>query len=145
MKGTKTPQEEASAVPVNVRHVSCKIFFSAEPSQIYQALAHPGSLPHLSEIQSYFDLFETKVNGHQVELQTHSKIVHKWRLNNWPQNHYSQVCISLVSESSPGTHLSLSHTEIPSSHYENTLLEWEKFWSTFSNLFGYTYTSFQWS
>lgn len=144
MKGIKAPKEDSSSVPV--RQAVCKILFTADPQQIFQALAQPGSLPHLSEIQSYFDLFESKVQGQQVEVQSHSKIVHKWRLNHWPQSHYSKASINLVhDEGSKGTHLTLTHSEIPSAHYDTTLLEWEKFWSTFSNLFGYTYTTFQWS
>lgn len=143
MSGIKAPKEE-SGVPV--REAVCKILFTAELKHIFQALAQPGSQPHLSEIQSYFDLFENKVNGQQVEVQSHSKIVHKWRLSHWPQSHYSKASMTFVlDETSNGTHLTLTHSDIPSAHYDNTLLEWEKFWSNFSNLFGYTYTTFQWS
>jgi len=142
MRGFKASKEpEVIPETLKVRHATCRITFCASPSQLYKALVEPDQT---NLKMSYLGLFESKGQGYQVELLTDSKIVHKWRLINWPPNHYSQVIITLSHHGTEGTHLSLSHQEIPSSHYDTLLTEWGKFWNKFRNLFGYEYTALEW-
>jgi len=82
-------------------------------------------------------LFSGNVTGEFVELVTDEKIVEKWRLNSWPEGHYSTVTITLRQTSSATT-LTMNQTEVPIGEEDRTLNNWRGYyWNSIKQTFGY--------
>jgi len=84
-----------------------------------------------------FKLFGGYVEGENLEVEFPTKLVQRWRFNNWPAGHYSLVTIEL-QEKNGKTHLTLNQTGVPASDKDHTEQGWSaNFWSRIKGIFGF--------
>lgn len=76
----RTTSEELYETFVDPQRIAA---FTRSPPKVFEG-AQPGGK---------FELFGGNVSGEYVELQKPTKIVQKWRLNQWPAGHYSTLNI----------------------------------------------------
>ena len=61
----------------------------------------------------------------------------RWRNKSWPEEHYSEVTLTL-SENEGQTTLQLSQTGVPESEYDRTYEGWSRdYWDSIKQIFGY--------
>jgi len=123
-------------------------FESANPQEIYETLTDPrrisaftGAFCNLQTVPgSEFVLLDGAVTGTIKEVTPNKKISQKWRFKDWPENHFSDLTITLSSITG-GTKLSLIQKNVPSSDSNRTIDGWENvFWRRIYTLFGWHYT-----
>ena len=61
----------------------------------------------------------------------------RWRNKSWPEEHYSEVTLTL-SEHEGQTTLQLNQTGVPESEYDRTYEGWSRYyWDSIKQIFGY--------
>jgi activator of HSP90 ATPase len=98
-----TPSSNTSVSVVNTTTVTDKEEFRTTAEQLYQTFTDPGRLAAFTRSPpkvfegakegGKFELFGGNVSGEYVELQEPSKIVQSWRLDQWPNGHFSTLKI----------------------------------------------------
>ncbi|CAI9715076.1 of 90 kDa heat shock ATPase homolog 1-like [Octopus vulgaris] len=84
-----------------------------------------------------FSLYSGFVTGRFIETVPNKKIVQKWRLKNWPTDHFSHVTLEF-EEKGDSTMLHLTQTGIPQKEYEYTQDGWaQNYWARIRQRFGY--------
>jgi len=123
-------------------------FENTSPEELYETLTDPRRIGAFTggfcQIEptsgSEFILLDGAVTGTMKELTPNKKISQKWRFKDWPENHYSDLTITLSSITG-GTKLSLIQKNVPSSDSNRTISGWENiFWRRIQTLFGWSYT-----
>jgi len=123
-------------------------FESATPEELYETLTDPRRISAFAggfcKIEltpgSEFILIDGAVTGTMKDVTPNKKISQKWRFKDWPENHYSDLTITLSSITG-GTKLSLIQKNVPSSDSNRTTSGWENvFWRRIDSLFGWHYT-----
>ncbi|KAI9140235.1 activator of Hsp90 ATPase, partial [Paraphysoderma sedebokerense] len=146
-------RETASAptqTPVPVKTVKTTelkntVEFVAPPSDVFGALTNPQSVRIWSEggmvegqENGKIDLFKGMVTGsiEKLDQNTHM-LVMKWRLKDWPADHYSTVTITLTPTSS-STVLNFKQTGVPSADAEKTKSVWNDwYWRRIKGVYGW--------
>jgi len=86
---------------------------------------------------SKFRLFNGYIEGENTEVDIPKKLVQKWRMNTWPEGHYSTVIMELT-EKGGKTHLTLTHSGVPERDKEHTENGWSNnFWTRIKGIFGF--------
>ncbi|KAJ3288450.1 hypothetical protein HK104_008168 [Borealophlyctis nickersoniae] len=125
--------------------INQKIEFVASGRDIYETLLDAqrvrawtrGKAEIAREVGGTFNLFDGNITGTIVELVPNKKIVQKWRLRTWPNNHHSTVTLDL-EEGSDSTILRLTQEEVPIGEKEITEGNWQNYyWNSIKGAFGY--------
>jgi len=112
--------------------VKIEMTFQAAPEEIYLSLTDPGRLQAVTAgsasmepvVGGKFSLFGS-ISGSNVELVPGKKIVQKWRFNDWPQDYFSIVTITLEpGKKSSGCSFKLIQTGVPANDFERTAQGW---------------------
>jgi len=122
---------------VLIRSLSQFIFFEGvSPHDIYDVLLDTNKLTKLTKtkcdisktVGSDFELYDASITGKNITLVTDTKIVQKWRRNDWPPALYSTVIIEL-SRVAGGTDMKFFQAPVPVEKFAVTFDNWEKlFW-----------------
>ena len=107
------------------------LLIQASAHAIYEALMDSkkhseftGATAKLSKIiGEKFSVFDDWASGVNVELIPDKKIVQKWRVNDWPEGHYSEVTFAF-KEVENGTRMDFTQTQIPQEEYEDIAQGW---------------------
>uniref|UniRef100_A0A1B6E8U8 Activator of Hsp90 ATPase AHSA1-like N-terminal domain-containing protein n=1 Tax=Clastoptera arizonana TaxID=38151 RepID=A0A1B6E8U8_9HEMI len=84
-----------------------------------------------------FELFGGNIQGEFIELEPDKKIVQKWRIKQWPPEHYSTVTIEL-DQQEDHTVVKLTQTGVPSNEADGTRENWERYyWESIKRTFGW--------
>lgn len=84
-----------------------------------------------------FVYFGGNISGTFEDIVPNKKLVQTWRYKQWPSGHYSTVLIEL-EEKEDHTELNLTQTMIPSSEYEMTRQNWQRYyWDSIRSAFGF--------
>ncbi len=109
----------------------------ASPEEVFTALTNPFTIELWTGYPAKMDdkegtefsLWEGDIVGKNLEIKKNRKIVQEWYFGE--QNERSIVTIELF-EDKKGTHVKLTHTNIPDMAYENMKEGWNQFY--FANL-----------
>lgn len=127
---------------------SCRLEWRAAPSNLWEALTHEGRVSAYTrspakvkaEVGGAFSFLNGMIQGTFTEVEPMKSLGMRWRLNDWPADHYSAVTITLQSPSDGTTTLNLTQTDIPASEVERVKQGWQQnFWDPIKMLFGYGY------
>ncbi|KAJ3308707.1 hypothetical protein HDV04_000963 [Boothiomyces sp. JEL0838] len=89
------------------------------------------------KVGSNFVLFGGNVTGTILELVPNQKIVMKWRLKQWPSEHYSHVTIEF-KQGSDSTELKLVQKDVPIGEKNSTEQNWTNYyWNSLKRTFGF--------
>jgi len=142
-----TVAQPTAAAPAAIRTCSftVKEKFVCGTEDLYMAFLEPnrvkayagGDAEMKPEKGGKFKLFGGYVTGENVELERPHKIVQKWRINTWPQGHFSTVTIEMAIKDSK-THLTLTQTNVPESDRGSTEAGWNSnFFARMKGVFGF--------
>ncbi|CAK9800035.1 Activator of 90 kDa heat shock protein ATPase homolog 1 [Anthophora quadrimaculata] len=85
-----------------------------------------------------FELFGGNIHGEFVDI-TPARIVQKWRCNQWPDGHFSEVTIDIF-ERNDHTEINLTQAGVPVCEEESTKENWERYyWDAIKRTFGFGY------
>lgn len=96
------------------------IIFKANPNKVYEAFMDEkkhseftGSKAKISrKINEKFTIYEGAIDGINLELIQDKKIVQKWRYEDWPENHYSTITLTLKKDKQ-GTKMEFTQVGVP--------------------------------
>ncbi|ESO90144.1 hypothetical protein LOTGIDRAFT_124038 [Lottia gigantea] len=141
-----TSSEKSNAgVKIRTKILKSKEEFKCNASDLYRALTDPGMVSAFTgstallepETGGKFSLNGGNICGEFIELVPNKKLVQKWRVKSWPEEHYSTVTIEL-SETEDCTRLNLHQVGIPESEFERTQCGWQNhFWERIKQVFGF--------
>lgn len=93
--------------------------FTRSPPKVFEGAQQGGK----------FELFGGNVSGEYVELQKPTKIVQKWRLNQWPAGHYSTLNIEFdQNDVDHVTVMRVTWTGVPVGQEEVTKRNWLEYY-----------------
>ena len=86
------------------------VHINAKPEEVYEAYVDAqkhaeftgGKTKFDAVIGGKFDIWEGSLTGENLELVSGKKIVQKWRSNDWPEGHYSDLTLEFEPESDSG-------------------------------------------
>lgn len=85
-----------------------------------------------------FELFGGNIHGEFVDISP-ARIVQKWRCNQWPDGHFSEVTIDIF-ERNDHTEINLTQAGVPVCEEESTKENWERYyWDAIKCTFGFGY------
>lgn len=131
-----TPKTSSS---VNTTTVTDSEEFRAPASELYQTFTDPQRIaaftraaPKLFEGAKKggkFELFGGNVSGEYLELTEPTKIVQSWRLDQWPQGHFSKLEISFDQNDVDNvTVMRVSWSGVPVGQEEVTKRNWREYY-----------------
>ncbi|KAF6211394.1 hypothetical protein GE061_011906 [Apolygus lucorum] len=86
-----------------------------------------------------FELLNKNILGEFVELVKDKKIVQRWRLRDWPENHFSTVTF-VIDQQEDHTVVKITQTGIPKSELDITRENWARYyWDSMKRVFGWGY------
>ena len=111
------------------QNLKFKVKYKARRRVIYDALTFPVMILKYTQSQTIFDnkvggefsFYENYIMGINQELIPNTKIVQKWKLNNW--NDYADLTISFKDISKTECHLTLHMINIPERDKLNVKIE----------------------
>ncbi|PVV03251.1 hypothetical protein BB560_001916 [Smittium megazygosporum] len=136
---------------ISTGKITMDIEFKAPPKDVFDALTNPStaslwsrsSATVSSSPNSNFELFGGNVSGTVIKAEQSKDsantfvIVQKWRLGQWPSNHFSTVEMT-ITEGSNSTKLGLVQTGVPSNELEVTERNWTHYyWDPIKATFGW--------
>ena len=111
-----------------MKTIKQQVFINATPREVYEAYVDAkkhavftgANVKFEAKAGGKFDIWDGELIGENVKLVPGKKIVQKWRANDWPEGHYSDLKIELFGEGdgrrpggrsgSEGTKLKLTHS-----------------------------------
>ncbi len=107
------------------------IIFKADPNKVYEAFMDEkkhseftGSKAKISrKVNGKFTIYEGAIEGENLELIQDKKIVQKWRYEDWPENHYSTITLTLKKDPK-GTKMEFTQVGVPEDKYEAIKQGW---------------------
>jgi len=126
-----TENDEVRGVSMKTKTIRQTITLDASPHTIYEMLMDEkkharftGGAAEISrEVGGAFVTNSGYSTGTNKELVQDTKIVQTWRANDWPDDHYSTMTITLSPVSSK-TKLSFVQTGVPEDQYEEISQGW---------------------
>lgn len=124
--------------------------FKCTPEELYRVFTDPKLLQIFAnyngsekvEVGLQFSLFDGNIIGKYIKLDPHLCIIQCWRLKNWPENHYSEVIITL-DKKTDSTELTLVQNGVPQTEKERTEQGWKTFYfEKIKRTFGFGFTMF---
>ena len=124
---------------VNTTTVTDNEEFRAPASELYQTFTDPSRIsaftraaPKLFEGAKKggkFELFGGNVSGEYLELVEPTKIVQSWRLDQWPQGHFSRLEINFDQNDVDNvTVMRVSWSGVPVGQEEVTKRNWSEYY-----------------
>src|SRR3989344_7990982 len=97
-----------------MKTIKQKIHINASPQEVYEAYCDAkkhaeftgANVKFENKVGGKCDIWGGELTGESVELVPGKKIVQKWRANDWPEGHYSDLIITLKPDKN-GTQLML--------------------------------------
>lgn len=119
------------------KNIKQTVTFKAIPHEVYELFMDSkkhsqftGDKAVISrKVGGKFTAFGGYAEGTNLELIPDKKIVQKWRTSDWPEGHYSQITLSLMSNER-GTRLTFTQSGVPDDQYDDILQGWrDYYWS----------------
>ncbi|KAK4212747.1 hypothetical protein QBC37DRAFT_424347 [Rhypophila decipiens] len=134
-----TSQQSKSGSVVNTTTVTDNEEFRTTAEQLYQTFTDPQRIAAFTRAPpkvfegakkgGKFELFGGNVSGEFLELQEPTKIVQSWRLNQWPQGHYSKLQIEFdQNDVDHVTVMRVEWTGVPIGQEEVTKRNWLEYY-----------------
>ncbi|XP_013398700.1 activator of 90 kDa heat shock protein ATPase homolog 1 [Lingula anatina] len=133
-------------VKIHTKKLTDKQKFKCRASDLYRALTEKemvqaftrnSMLAFEAEKGGGFVLFDGYISGTFTDLTPHERIEMRWRCQNWPDEHYSNVTFEF-KEGEDETVLHITQTGIPSTEFERTKEGWERYyWESIRQTFGF--------
>src|SRR3989338_968464 len=103
-----------------MRTIKQEVHFDAKPEEVYEAYTDAekhaeftgSKVVFENKVGGKFSAWDGSLTGENLELVDGKKIVQKWRADDWPKGHYSDLTISLEPDGS-GTKLTLVQENVP--------------------------------
>ncbi len=112
------------------------IQFAAQPHEVHEALMDASKQMRFTgagaaisrEVGGNFATYDGGIGGVNLELVPDAKIVQAWRCtaDQWPEEHYSKLSISLEPAGNGHTRLMMVHEEVPEASYETCDNGWRE-------------------
>lgn len=100
-----------------------------DPARIAAFTRAPPKLFEGAKVGGKFELFGGNVAGEYTELEEPTKIVQKWRLQQWPQGHYSRLEIRFdQNDVDAVTNMRVEWTGVPVGQEEVTKKNWGEYY-----------------
>ncbi|KAI8141729.1 activator of Hsp90 ATPase [Fennellomyces sp. T-0311] len=147
-KTTTAPAKEpstASSGKLNTTTLTDVVEFQTSAHELYETLLDAqrvsiwtrGPAKISKETGSKFELFNGNVRGELLETEPDKKIVQSWRLQSWPEGHYSKVTLTL-DQGSDCVQLHVKQTGVPIGEEELTQRNWSGYyWRSIKQAFGF--------
>ncbi|XP_064623196.1 activator of 90 kDa heat shock protein ATPase homolog 1-like [Lineus longissimus] len=142
----KAVQAAGLGVKIPTKILTMTEQFQCSPADLYRALTVQDMVQAFTrEALSVFEvkkggrfvLFNGNVSGEFTDLVPGEKISMRWRRNDWPKDHYSDVKME-ISLKLNQTELKLTQTGVPASHFDSTKDGWSQYyWFGIKHTFGY--------
>ncbi len=129
---------------MRVKTLHQSVVLKASPHMVYEALIDSKKHTEFThsravirrEVGAEFSTFDGWASGRTLELIPDTKIVQKWRADDWPKGHYSTVIFELQAEGEK-TRLDFTQTDIPEDLYSDLEAGWTEFyWDNLAAYFG---------
>eukprot|EP00462_Mataza_sp_D1_P018041 CAMPEP_0175137980 /NCGR_PEP_ID=MMETSP0087-20121206/10098_1 /TAXON_ID=136419 /ORGANISM="Unknown Unknown, Strain D1" /LENGTH=214 /DNA_ID=CAMNT_0016420839 /DNA_START=9 /DNA_END=650 /DNA_ORIENTATION=- len=146
-------KEQKSAYTGEVHSIEQANGFRCQPEQMFRALTDANMVKGYTQAETQIDckvggrfsLFGGTTTGEFVALESPNKIVQKWRFKDWPDNHFSDVVITLEASNETTCIVKLTQTNIPDvnkfgMHSQKETVEqgWNQFfWERIQKMVGY--------
>lgn len=151
---TTTSQSSSEAALVNTTTVTDTEEFRTTAAELYQTFTDPARLaaftrapPKLFEgahVGGRFELFGGNVTGEYAALEEPTRIVQKWRLQQWPAGHYSRLEIRFdQNDVDAVTVMRVNWDGVPVGQEEVTRRNWGEYYvRSIKTTFGYVFRFF---
>lgn len=144
--GATTAKPDASATTqnnkgsvVNTTTVADQEEFRTTAAELYQTFTDPQRLAAFTRAPpkrfdgakkgGKFELFDGNVSGEYEELEEPTKIVQTWRLNQWPEGHFSKQVIEFDQNDVDGvTVMRVTWSGVPVGQEEVTKRNWAEYY-----------------
>ncbi|KAJ8877876.1 hypothetical protein PR048_022335 [Dryococelus australis] len=119
--------------------------FQCTAEEFYKALTIPEMVhvftcgPVKMDVKAggIFEMFGGNIHGTFVELVPNKKIVQRWRLKSWPEEHFSTVTFT-IKQKEDHTEVSIVQSGIPQSELDVTRENWDRYyWESIKRKFGF--------
>lgn len=120
-----------------------QVHFDVSPREVYEAYvdakkhaAITGSnVKFEAKSGGKFDIWDGEIVGENVKLIPAKRIIQKWRADDWPEGHFSDLKIDLFADG-VGTRLKLTQVGVPDDKFEDISSGWhEYYWEPMKKYF----------
>jgi len=151
---TTTSQSSSNAALVNTTTVTATEEFRTTAAELYRTFTDPARLaaftrapPKLFEgahVGGRFELFGGNVMGEYAELDEPTRLVQKWRLQQWPAGHYSRLEIRFdQNDVDAVTVMRVNWDGVPMGQEEVTRRNWGEYYvRSIKTTFGWVFCFF---
>ncbi|XP_065561176.1 activator of 90 kDa heat shock protein ATPase homolog 1-like [Artemia franciscana] len=144
---TPVQSKETKGLGVKIETTTLKdeLNFKCTVNELYNALTIPemvqaftrGPIKMDVEKGGKFSFFNGFVCGSFVDIVPNEKLVQKWRLKSWPDEHYSTVTFTF-KDKGDSADLIVHQTGVPTSNLEETKQGWHRYyWESIRQTFGF--------
>jgi activator of HSP90 ATPase len=105
------------------KEVSCivKQKFNTNPRTIFEAFVDERRISAYTQasasveakVGGKFKILNGKISGEFISIKPYEEIVQKWRLESWPESHYSDVVITTAQDEDGNTNFCMKQTNFP--------------------------------
>lgn len=119
------------------------VHFDAIPQEVYEVYTDAKKHGEIigskvvfeNKVGGKFSAWDSGLEGENLVLVPGRKIAQLWRANDWPQEHYSDLTITLEADGS-GTRLTLVQVNVPDDKYDDISSGWyEYYWEPMKKYF----------
>lgn len=136
---TTTTTSSGKGPSVNVTSLSDQEEFRCDAATLYQIFTDPQRIAAFTRSPpktfegarpgGKFELFGGNVSGEYVELKEPTAITQRWRLAQWPQGHYSTLCINFEQNNVDAvTIMRVEWSGVPIGQEEPTKRNWGEYY-----------------
>jgi len=138
-----------------MKTIKQEVHFDVKPNEVYEAYVDAKKHGEITDskvvfenkVGGKFSAWDGGLSGENVELVEGKKIVQKWRSDDWPEGHYSDLMIELFPDPSPsvilseaknlnGTRLVLTQENVPDDKFRDINSGWhEYYWEPMKKYF----------
>ena len=126
-----------------MKNIRQTVVIKASPHDVYETLIDSrkhsqltGSKAEISRKNGgNFSVWDGDVNGVNLELVPDKKIVQSWRLDDWPENHFSKVTFKIEPDEK-GTRIIFTQSAVPDEALDDVKQGWyEYYWNPMREMF----------
>lgn len=126
-----------------MKTIKQKVQINALPKDVFEAFVDAkkhseftgGNVKFENKVGGIFSIWDGSLSGENVEIVKAKKIVQKWRADDWPDGHYSDLTIKLEPEGN-GTKLSLVQENVPDDKADDVDSGWhDYYWKPMNEYF----------
>ncbi len=124
-------------VSINTKTIRQSVTFKASPHDVYEALMDPKKYAQFAggpatisrKVGGKFSEMDGSITGTNLELVPDVKIVQSWRLDDWPEGHYSRATFAF-EEVGGKTRMTFTQNGVPEDVYEDVKQGWyDYYWN----------------